>query len=216
MTLRTALLRSRLAALVSLSVLAAVPASTAGAASPALGVTGADLPQTVRADNIFGYLEGGSRTLSRGIGLDYPDASCIFYSSGYRAASVRFAAYTLPGGERPYFSGLQDPTFVVYEFANPARARKGYLRIVDYAQRCAGRSTEETSSRTLRRVAVPSLGERQIGFRVKAADDTTTNEDLEIYVLRGNRIERSWIQSTGGASRTKAVRMARLLADTAR
>lgn len=208
----------RLAVLTALlaTVTAGVPASTSGAA-PADGVTGADLPQVVRAAGIFPYLRGGERLMLQSRTLEHPGRSCTTQSRGYPAESVRFASYVTRDGGSPYFQGREDPTFVVYEFADRADAQAGFAAYADYVARCRGRHGDDVGTRTLSTFAVPDLGRRELGVRTVTVDEGDRREEVEVYVLQGDRIERSWIQlDRGSASVTRAVRMARMLRVTAR
>lgn len=218
MNLTSRPLRRLLALTASVATAAALTPSAGAAALPTgpPAPTGADLPKVARVDDTFGYLAGGSRTTSRSNALEIADESCLYYGSGV-AAKARFASYTTADGDAPYFQGLEDPTFVVYQFATPAKARAGFARVADYVNRCQGRSADDGYSRKVDTVRVPRLGQRQVGFRTVTVDATDRREDLEVYVLQGSRIERSWIQlDEGRASRAHVVEMARLLTQTAR
>ncbi|WP_137293676.1 hypothetical protein [Nocardioides dongxiaopingii] len=202
-----------------LATLLGAPSAARAAVAPAAGqgVSGADLPTTGQVARIFPFLAGGSRALDVGGSLDLYDETCVGLTNGFPARSVRRAAYLDADGDVPYFEGRQDPTFVVYEFGSPRRARAGFQALVDYATRCEGTASALDTTRTLTPVAVPALGERRLAFRTGTRYlRSSVARNLEVYVLRGRRIERSWIQrDTGGTSRRHAVRMARLLGRTA-
>lgn len=208
----------RLAVLTALLVtaVAGVPTPTSGAA-PADGVTGADLPQVVRVAGIFPYLRGGERLMLQSRVLEIPGRNCISQSRGYPAESVRFASYVTSDGATPYFQGREDPTFVVYEFADRADARAGFAAYAAYVARCRGRHSDDRATHTTSTFAVPDLGRLQLGVRTVTVEEGDRREQLEVYVLQGERVERSWIQlDRGSASVKRAVRMARMLSVTAR
>ncbi|WP_134766814.1 hypothetical protein [Nocardioides sp. 1609] len=219
--LAPALVPALLVALVGALVAALLTTSVAARADAAVpaerGVTGADVPTTGQVARIFPFLAGGSRALDVGSALDLYDDTCVGLTGGFRARSVRFAAYLDADGAVPYFEGREDPTFFVYEFGSRRRARAGFQALVDYATRCEGTATDGDTTRTLSPVSVPALGERRLGFRTASRFlDSSVARNLEVYVLRGRRIERSWIQrDTRVINRQHAVRMARLLGRTA-
>ncbi len=160
--------------LLVLSTLVLAAASTAlvpaQAQAPA-AVTGADLPQVTRVDNLFPYLEGGKRFLLRSRTLEYADESCVFQSEGYPAESVRFANFVTEDRQSPFFQGKEDPTFVVYEFDSPASARTGYGYIARYVRSCQGPHRQDGIRFTVRKVHVPRLGDKTVGFRTIKTDE---------------------------------------------
>ncbi|MEO9324264.1 hypothetical protein ABFT23_12295 [Nocardioides sp. C4-1] len=209
---RLALLAATAATAAALTPVTASAAPPSGPPAP----TGADLPQVAQVDDTFGYLAGGRRMTSRSNRLEVADESCLSYGSGV-PAKARFASYATADGDQGYFQGEEDPTFVVYQFATTARARAGYALIADYVNRCQGRTSDDGYRKTVDTVRVPRLGQRQVGFRTVAVESGDRREDLEVYVLKGSRIERSWIQlDEGRARRAHVVAMARLLTRTAR
>ncbi len=219
-TLATALRRKTLAVTVALLALLTLgfvgPATAAAPSAGGSGVTGNDLPKTTRVDNTFPYLRGGSRFTFRAKNLEYSGARCTGTKT-FRAESARFAAYTTESGDSPFHVGLEDPTFVVYQFADAATARQGMRKVTSYARRCRGTFTSDGVSTTLTKFRVPALGKAQVGYRTVNDDSEFRSQSVEIYVLHGRRIERSWIQlDDGRASRAHVVRMARVLADVAR
>ncbi len=188
-----------------------------GATTAGAGVTGADLPQVVRVAATFPYLRDGRRLLLRSDRLEYARRDCSSQSRGYPAQSVRFASFTTARGGSPYFEGLEDPTYVVYEFTDAADARAGYAKIADFARRCQGRRAFDLGTVEVDSFAVPRLGARQVGYRTSTVEEGDPRDELEVYVLAGRRIERSWIQLDEGRARVPHVlRMARVLAGTAR
>ena len=216
-TLRRLLLPLAALPLVATSLLTVPTAAHAVAPTEPTGVTGADLPQTVRVARIFRYLEGGTRELSRSDRLDVPGRTCITQSPGVPAESVRWASYVQPDGEMPFFVNREDPTFFVYEFASPARARQALLRLVDYTARCRTTHRQSGTAVTVSRAAVPRLGDRELAYRTLTEYGSLKVHSLEIYVRQGKRIERSWVQVEGRpADLRRTVRMARMLADTSR
>ncbi len=203
--------------LLSVLVLLILAGGGAAAAPASGGVVRADFPRAEQLTRVYPFLEGGRREVSVAEGLDVRSRDCVSFGRVFDARSVRFASYLMRDGDAPYFQGREDPTFFVYEFASPARARSGLARIADYAERCAGRHRSAGTHVTLRPVEAPRLGRRQVAYRTATTSGRRSPaRELEIYVLRDNRIERTWIQrDTKAISAPHAIAMARILARTA-
>lgn len=211
-----------LAPLFALCLLASGAGTSALAADPdpaaARTVTMADFPTVKQIAKIYPFLRGGSPEISRAVALETYGSDCVNFARGYRASSVKYLTYLQRDGGVPYFEGREDPTFFVYEFATRAKAKKGFARLTSYAERCVGTHTEDDLTRTMRPVKVPKLGDAQVGFRTTSTYvGSSPAQEVEAYVLKGKRIERSWIQrDTKRIDSSHVVQMARALARTAR
>jgi hypothetical protein len=192
------------AALGAIVAAVSMPATPANATPQRPTVRASQLPTVDEVALAFRYLAEGTREVQPAPPEGDADVPCTNWRTVLRAPTGRFSSYQMPGGEWPFFKGLDDPAVFTYRYASAKKARRAMSRLRSWLFACEGDHDGTGVRSTITPREAPRVGTQTLAMSQTTLSPNTlepsgwsTHGGTEVVARSGRYVTFAWVQADG-------------------